>query len=152
MVFIPVIIGMALRHYRPEVVEGHKKTLSLVGVIALAGLVVFVVIQQPGEILAALSSSIIPAIGFTIAAMAAGLITGRACQVDIQTQFSFAIEFSVRNIAIAAAIAITLLGQVEFAIFAAAYFLIQLPVILMAVVIFRTYVSRNSKRPIEERV
>jgi hypothetical protein len=45
--------------------------------------------------------------------------------------------FVVRNVGIATAIAVTVLGRVEFAVFATAYFLAQVPLLLAAVVLFR---------------
>jgi hypothetical protein len=45
--------------------------------------------------------------------------------------------FVVRNVGIGTAIAVTVLGRVEFAVFATAYFLAQAPILLTAVVVFR---------------
>jgi hypothetical protein len=45
--------------------------------------------------------------------------------------------FVVRNVGITTAIAVTALGRVEFAVFATAYFLAQVPILLAAVVVFR---------------
>ena len=46
--------------------------------------------------------------------------------------------FVVRNVGIATAIAVTTLGRVEFAVFATAYFLAQVPILLAAVLVFRS--------------
>ncbi len=43
----------------------------------------------------------------------------------------------VRNVGTATAIAVTVLGRVEFAVFATAYFLAQAPILLGAVLVFR---------------
>jgi hypothetical protein len=45
--------------------------------------------------------------------------------------------FVVRNVGIATAVAVTALGRVEFAVFATAYFLAQVPILLAAVLGFR---------------
>jgi hypothetical protein len=47
------------------------------------------------------------------------------------------IAFVIRNVGIATAIAVTVLGRVEFAVFATAYFLAQVPIFLAAVLVFR---------------
>ena len=52
-------------------------------------------------------------------------------------RFTLATEFATRNIAVAAAIALTLAGRVEFAHFGTAYFLIEIPVMLAATVVYR---------------
>jgi hypothetical protein len=46
--------------------------------------------------------------------------------------------FVVRNVGIATAIAVTVLGRVEFAVFATAYFLAQVPILVMSVLVFRS--------------
>ena len=43
----------------------------------------------------------------------------------------------VRNVSIATAVAVTILGRTEFAVFAAAYFLNQVPVIVAALLLVR---------------
>ncbi len=48
-------------------------------------------------------------------------------------------EFATRNIAVATAIAVTLLGRVDFALFATAYFLTEVPLMLGAVAVFRAW-------------
>jgi ACR3 family arsenite efflux pump ArsB len=54
--------------------------------------------------------------------------------------------FVVRNVGIATAVAVTALGRVEFAVFATAYSLTQVPVLLAAVLVFRrTGVGDGSK-------
>ena len=52
-------------------------------------------------------------------------------------RFTLAAEFATRNVAVATAIAVTLLGKPEFAIFAATYFLTEQPILLASAVIYR---------------
>jgi hypothetical protein len=44
--------------------------------------------------------------------------------------------FVVRNVGIATAIAVAVLGRLEFAVFATAYVLDQVPLLLAAVIVF----------------
>ena len=48
-----------------------------------------------------------------------------------------AAEFATRNVAVATAIAVTLLGRPDFAIFGATYFLTEQPVLLTATLLYR---------------
>jgi ACR3 family arsenite efflux pump ArsB len=52
-------------------------------------------------------------------------------------QFTLGTEFATRNIAVATALAVTLAGQVEFALFATTYFPTEAPLMLGAIIVFR---------------
>ena len=52
-------------------------------------------------------------------------------------RFTLAPVLVVRNVAVATAVVVTFRGRVEFAVFATAYFLSQVPVVLGALVHFR---------------
>ena len=58
--------------------------------------------------------------------------------------FTLATEFATRNVAVATAIAVTLSGRVEFAIFGTAYFVTELPMMLGAIAIYRRMQTRAS--------
>jgi ACR3 family arsenite efflux pump ArsB len=66
-----------------------------------------------------------------------GWVAGRACGLGSDDRFTPAMVLAVRNVVIATAVAVTVLGHVEFAVFATAYFLNQVPVIAAAVALFR---------------
>jgi hypothetical protein len=63
--------------------------------------------------------------------------TAWASAVANADRFTVGLVFVVRDVGIAMAIAVTVLGRVEFTVFATAYFLAQVPVLLAAVVVFR---------------
>jgi ACR3 family arsenite efflux pump ArsB len=71
------------------------------------------------------------------------LVTG-----DRRERFTLAAEFGTRNLGVAIAIAVTLLGSVEFARFALTYFLTEVPLMLMAIALFRKgdTLSKNPSR------
>ncbi len=73
--------------------------------------------------------------------MGAGWITAAAVNADRGDRFTIAAEFGTRNVAVATAIAVTMLGRVEFARFATAYFLTELPLMLVAIAAFRSRAS-----------
>ena len=59
--------------------------------------------------------------------MAAAFVTS-----DPRDRFTLAAEFGTRNLGVAMAVAVTMLGRVEFARFAYTYFLTELPLMLVA--------------------
>jgi ACR3 family arsenite efflux pump ArsB len=71
-----------------------------------------------------------------------GLTSG----AEVADRFTVAMVFVVRNVGIATAIAVTVLGRVEFAVFATAYVLSQVPALLVAALVFRgTWTSDERK-------
>jgi hypothetical protein len=73
----------------------------------------------------------------SVLAFGAGWATGWASGAGATDRFTAGVVFAVRNVGIATAIAVTTLGRVEFAVFATAYFLAQVPVLLAAALVFR---------------
>ena len=69
-------------------------------------------------------------------AFAAGWATGWAGG-DRTDRFTVGLVFVVRNVGVATAVAVTVLGRLEFAVFAAAYFLCQAPLLLAAALLHR---------------
>jgi hypothetical protein len=69
--------------------------------------------------------------------MLLGWVAGRAYGLDSRDHFSLAMVLVVRNVASATAIAVTVLGRLEFAVFATAYFLDPLPILVVTLFLFR---------------
>jgi ACR3 family arsenite efflux pump ArsB len=93
----------------------------------------FVILQEANQFASALTEIAAAAVLLTVLAFGAGWASG-ARSID---RFTVGMVFVVRNVGIATAIAVTVLGRVEFAVFATAYFLAQVPILLLAVVVFR---------------
>jgi ACR3 family arsenite efflux pump ArsB len=74
---------------------------------------------------------------FIAASFVSGWLVGRVTRTSPQDRFTLATEFATRNVAIATAIAVTLAGRVEFALFATTYFLTEIPLMLGAIAVFR---------------
>jgi ACR3 family arsenite efflux pump ArsB len=91
-----------------------------------------------------LSSTVPLAIAFVVASFAAGWMTAVPFSRNPGDRFAVAAEFGARNIGVATAIAVTFLGRIEFARFAATYSFVEIPLLLGAVALFRTFATRKS--------
>jgi bile acid:Na+ symporter, BASS family len=69
-------------------------------------------------------------LAFVALALAAGLGLARLLRLDASDGVTVGIVFAVRNVALAAAIAVTLLDRIEFADVAVVYFLAEVPLLL----------------------
>jgi hypothetical protein len=66
-----------------------------------------------------------------------GWVAGWTSATAARERFTLAMVFVVRHVAIATAVAVTVLGRMEFAVFATAYFLNQVPILFAALILFR---------------
>ena len=106
-------------------------------IATLAALLGFIIVQEAEHFARALSD-VAPAVALlTVLAFGAGWATGWASGAGAMDRFTVGMDFVVRNVGIATAIAVTILGRVEFAVFATVYFLAQVPILLAAVLVFR---------------
>lgn len=135
---MPIALGMYVRHRWPAVATRHERTLRQAGFVGLALLIVFVVAQQGREFARHLGETVLISGGFVLLSGAAGVGVGRLVARGRADRFTLAVEFATRNVAIATAVAVTLAGRVELAIFATTYFLTEMPIMLAAVAAFRS--------------
>ena len=102
---------------------------------ALVALVVFVIQDQADKLGAQIGSLLIATALFTLLTLMAGAATAWKLGLNAHEQFTFAVEYAARNLAIATVVGATLLGHTEFVVFAAAFFITQVPLMLAAVMI-----------------
>ena len=133
----PVALGMAVSHVAPSFARRHENHLRAVGFGALGLLIALVIADQRDWFLLHFSGVVFVAAAMTTAALAAGLLVGWLCRADRRDRFTLGAVMATRNVAIAIAIAVTVLGQIQFAVFASIYFLVEVPIMLVAIGIFR---------------
>lgn len=137
MVLLPVLAGMWLRHRWPAVALDRRNGVQRSAFVGLAVLLALIITNDPDAFAAGLTETVPLAVVFVAASFATGRFVGTALRATRSEGFTLATEFATRNIGVAAAIAVTLLEQPAFAIFAATYFLTELPLMLFAVASYR---------------
>ena len=142
---LPVGLGMVVRHRWPGVADDHQGVIRRVGFLALGLLILLVMYDQWAEFGRDLRNRVSLAASFVVLSFLAGWLVVRC---DARDQFTLAAEFATRNVAIATAIAVTILGRVDFAVFATTYFLTEAPLLVLAVVVFRRGVARGWFAPV----
>lgn len=138
MLALPVALGMWIRQRSQAFAERHRTTLQQLAFAGIAIMLLLVILDDPQSFLDGLSTTVPAAAAFVVCSMGAGWITAACVTADRRDRFTLAAEFGTRNVAVAAAIAVTLLGRVEFARFATTYFLTELPLMLVAIAAFRS--------------
>jgi BASS family bile acid:Na+ symporter len=136
---LPVAMGMWLRRRAPDLADRHARTLRRIAFVGTGFVLLLIVLEAPNAFLSGLSTTVPLAAAFVASSIVAGWLTSALVTEDRSNRFTIAAEFGTRNVAVAMAIAVTILGQVAFARFAVTYALVEIPLMLAAVALFRRY-------------
>ena len=146
MLTLPVATGMFVRSRWPALAERHSLGLRRLAAWGLGLLIVIVIWDQHALFRGALLGTARLAACFVLLSFAVGWALGGLLRAEPRERFTLAAEFATRNVAIATAVAVTLLGRIEFAVFATTYFLTELPLALVAATVFRRGQARAAVR------
>jgi bile acid:Na+ symporter, BASS family len=136
MLAIPVGLGMVVRRLWPRFADARRHVIRRAGFVVLASLIVIVVWSEADAFVGGLPRTVPLAAMFITFSFAVGWAAGVIARASRRDRFTLAAEFSTRNVAVATAIAVTLLQRTEFAVFAVTYFVTELPLMLIAVGVF----------------
>jgi BASS family bile acid:Na+ symporter len=138
MITTPIVVGMLFRKWRPEGVERRRDLFQALGFAGVLVMVVLVISNDVQGFWDNLGITVPLATAFVIGSFAIGLTIALSSWASDRDSFTLASEFATRNVAVATAIAVTLMGRVGFALFATTYLLTELPLMLIAVLVFRS--------------
>lgn len=144
LLVLPVALGMTLREKAPGLASRHERAFGRVAFAGLALLLGFVLVREWDRFVTNLAPTALASALFVLFAMAAGGAVAMASGADRNERFTLSVEFATRNCAIAAAVAITLLGDTRFAVFATTYFFTEAALVGAAIALFRL---RGAARP-----
>jgi bile acid:Na+ symporter, BASS family len=145
LLLLPILTGMGIRRQWPDAAKRHGRTFIGLSIVALAALLALVIVQEVAHFADAVADIAAAAALLTLLAFSAGWAIAWVAGAEATDRFAIGMTFVVRNVGIATAIAVTVLGRVEFAVFATAYFLVQAPLLLAAVLVFRCVRVDNPK-------
>jgi BASS family bile acid:Na+ symporter len=137
LVAAPIGLGMGFRAMKARVadlVSGSLRMLCVGGVLVLC---IFVIANKHEQLRADWKAIWIASFSLMVVAMAVGWVIGQVMALRRSDSMTFAILYPVRNIGLATVIAVTVMGRLEYAAFATAYFLSEASLLLGAVVFFR---------------
>jgi BASS family bile acid:Na+ symporter len=134
---LPVAVGMTLRHFFPAAIERGGRLLRASGLGLLVFFLVLVFFEQRDAVVVMFGDAVRVTVAFTLLALVAGWLSGGLLQLNRTDRAVLAIEFGVRNVGIAALLALTTFQQPEFAAFGALFVLLQAPVLILALLLRR---------------
>lgn len=136
MLTLPVGLGMWVRRRWPDRAERAQPAIQRLAFAGVGLVLALIVLDDPHAFVDGLSTTVPLAAIFVACSSAAGWLLAAAVSDDARDRFTVAVEFGTRNLGVAMAVAVTLLGRVEFARFAYAYFLTEMPLMLLAITWF----------------
>ena len=139
MVALPVLTGMSIRQFRPGWVERHARLVRHAGLGGLAFLMIYVMATQRERFAADWQHTALAGTLFMALALLCGWAFARMLRLSSKDSATVSITFAVRNVALAAAIAITLLNRIEYGVFATVYLLTEVPLLLVVAGIYRRW-------------
>lgn len=140
---LPVSAGMMLRHLWPTVLRRYDGAIRGLSLYLLALFLAVVVMDQWHEILLVIKDAMLLTVAFTVLALFAGWLVGYLCGWSEADRAVLALEFAVRNVAIAAVLALGTFRQPEFAAFGVLFLLFQLPILILTMLARRRLKSAS---------
>ena len=131
-VAVPASLGLFVRARWPAMTERLQPIAWRVAGALLALLITLIIFSDVPAFVAALPHAVPLAVCFILVALAAGAAVARVSGANRPDTVALAIGFATRNIAVATMTAVSVLGRTEVAIFATAYFLAEVPLMLGA--------------------
>ena len=134
---LPIGLGMAIRARRGDAAKRYVSWANRIAVIAVIGLTISsaasgqTTLPTGGD----LTRALIAAVVWTIAAMGIGWSLAAALGLDADDRFTFLIEYSARNIALAFIVAVASLGRLELGFFSGAYGATGFPAVIALAVL-----------------
>jgi BASS family bile acid:Na+ symporter len=145
---VPVALGMSIRRWREAFANRHAPALRLLAFGGTALVLALIIVDAPGGFVDDLPANVPLSATFVACSALAGWMTAVLVSRDERDRFTLAAEFGARNIGVAMAIAVTMLGSIEFARFAVVYALTEIFVMLGAVVLVRRRQASDLRRAV----
>lgn len=132
---LPAAAGMALRQLFPAAIERTGRAIRAFGLGLLVFFLALVFFDQRHAVVEMFGEAALLTVTFTVLALFAGWLTGSILHLNRNDRAVLAVEFAVRNVGIAALLALATFQQPEFAAFGALFLLFQAPVLILALLL-----------------
>jgi BASS family bile acid:Na+ symporter len=138
---LPILLGMWVRSRFIKFAIGNEKLFRISSITAVVGLAIFILLAGPAATIQEWVQITFFSILLCLFAMGSGFLVGGLAGLNRSDRLTLMIEYAVQNVGIAIVIAVTLMERLQFATMAAIYFLVQLPVIVVAIMLYRKSIS-----------
>jgi BASS family bile acid:Na+ symporter len=142
LVLVPIALGMWVRLRWPEV-ERWGATLRHLAFAGAAVVIGIGIASDDSGLARGMVDGLPTALAWTLMALALGYGVGAALRLDTADRLTLAIEFGVKNVALAAIVAMAALDRPDLAVFSGAYVATAYPLVGIASVLRRRFVEAS---------
>ena len=143
LLLFPVVFGMFLRSMKPQLMIIFMPTLEKIGAVGLLLLLLAIFFKFHQKIVEQLSSLLLLALIFTFASLLIAYCLSLILKLNKKDEAAVVMEFPVRNLALAALIAVSIFKNTDYLLFAAVFFVIQTPIMLCIITGYRSVLGKQ---------
>lgn len=140
---LPLLAGMALRHFAANWIARWRRLLQGIGMIAIFAMLGLVIFDQFAAIQAQFGLLFSVSIVFTLTMLTVGFLSVKLVAHTSQERRALIWGFPARNVAIATLAASSVMGQMDVATFIAVLFMTQV-ILLMSIALWLRTRNRNT--------
>ncbi|EKF75413.1 bile acid:sodium symporter [Alcanivorax hongdengensis A-11-3] len=122
VILLPVLLGMAVRHWKPALAARGEKLVGIFGLLVLAVVVTWLLINLGEQkALTLLRQAGVAAVLLNLAGLVLGMLGGRLVGLDRRQAFTVAVELGIKNGALGLMVTLTLLHSEAMSVPSAVY-------------------------------
>lgn len=147
VILVPVAIGMAIRAKAPALAATLERGMSALGALVLILAIAAVAVDLGGEIVDMVVATGPAVLVFNLAVILVGGALAWIARIDRASQLALAVEYGIKNSTLGLVIALTVVGDEEFAVPAAVYSIVMYLTAVAVIAIGRRIMAADATSP-----
>lgn len=147
VILVPVAIGMVIRAKAPALAATLERGMSALGALVLILAIAAVAVDLGGEILDMVVATGPAVLVFNLAVILVGGALAWIARIDRASQLALAVEYGIKNSTLGLVIALTVVGDEEFAVPAAVYSIVMYLTAVIVIAIGRRIMAVDATSP-----
>ena len=147
VILVPVAIGMVIRAKAPALAATLERGMSALGALVLILAIAAVAVDLGGEIVDMVVATGPAVLVFNLAVILVGGALAWIARIDRASQLALAVEYGIKNSTLGLVIALTVVGDEEFAVPAAVYSIVIYLTAVIVIAIGRRIMAVDATSP-----
>ncbi len=147
VILVPVAIGMVIRAKAPALAATLERGMSALGALVLILAIAAVAVDLGGEIVDMVVATGPVVLVFNLAVILVGGALAWIARIDRASQLALAVEYGIKNSTLGLVIALTVVGDEEFAVPAAVYSIVMYLTAVIVIAIGRRIMAVDATSP-----
>ena len=147
VILVPVAIGMVIRAKAPALAATLERGMSALGALVLILAIAAVAVDLGGEIVDMVVATGPAVLVFNLAVILVGGALAWIARIDRASQLALAVEYGIKNSTLGLVIALTVVGDEEFAVPSAVYSIVMYLTAVIVIAIGRRIMAVDATSP-----